>query len=196
MRSFSCLLGRNYFVMLALSLGCACSPSRVSTPRTEVPPIADGHEAARRLAQAQELARVGDYVRAEQYAESALENGATAASVEPLLLEVCIRDQRYRAAIDHGESYLKRNPKDDAVRELLATLHVVLGHADSARRELEIVLQHHPDLPSAHYKLGVLLRDELSSLSEADRHFREYLRLDPHGPYAAEVQSSLLTRLP
>ncbi len=134
-------------------------------------------------------------MRAEQYAESALESGANPAEVEPLLLEVCIKDRRYRAAIDHGESYLKRNPQDDAVRQLLATLYAVLGHSDNARRELDIVLKHRPEWPSAHYELGVLLRDELSDYADADHHFREYLRLDPNGRHAAEVRSSLLMRI-
>lgn len=185
---------RSLLVGAALA-SAACATTRPTALRPEAPTSTHAREGAQRLEQAQRLARIGDYVRAEQYAESALDNGVNPNEVEPLLLEVCIRDRRYRAAIDHGEGYLKRNPEDDGVRQLLATLYAVLGHADNARRELEIVLQHRPDLPSAHYELGVLLRDGLSDLADADHHFREYLRLDPKGPHAAEVKSSLLMRL-
>jgi tetratricopeptide (TPR) repeat protein len=195
MKHFVRSVSRASLLIGALSANVACTTTRARAPRTELPDSAHGQESAQRLKQARQLARVGDYVRAEQYAESALDGGANPAEVEPLLLEVCIKDRRYRAAIDHGEGYLKRNPHDDAVRQLLATIYAVLGHADNARRELEIVLQHRPDSPSAHYELGVLLRDVLSDFADADRHFREYLRLDPNGPHAAEVKSSLLMRL-
>jgi Tfp pilus assembly protein PilF len=113
----------------------------------------------------------------------------------PLILEACIRDQRFRAAIDHGQNYLKRHPNDHAVRLLMSSLHGVLGETDVARRELETVVEAEPNWSQAHYALAVLMRDELGDHAAADRHFREYLRLEPNGAHRAEAADSLLARI-
>jgi tetratricopeptide (TPR) repeat protein len=144
---------------------------------------------------ARALLESGDYGRAEQYAEFAARNGAKAEVVMPLILEACIRDQRFRAAVEHGQHHLKRHPSDHAVRLLLASIHGVLGEPDLARRELERVIAARPDWAQAHYALAVLLRDEIGNLSEADAHFREYLRIEPDGMHRAEAEGSLLSRV-
>jgi Tfp pilus assembly protein PilF len=147
------------------------------------------------LASARALLDAGDYGRAEQYAEFAARNGAKAEVVVPLVLEACIRDQRFRAAVEHGRHHLKRHPTDDAVRLLVASIHCVLGEPDLARREFERVIEDHPDWAQAHYALAVLLRDDLGDFSRADEHFREYLRLAPGGSHRAEAAGSLLSRV-
>jgi len=48
----------------------------------------------------------------------------------------------------------------------------------------------------AHYLLGVVARDSENDVVEADRHFREYLRIEPNGSHAEEAKASLLKRLP
>ena len=79
---------------------------------------------------------------------------------------------------------------------MLATLYIGLAENEAARRELERVLALAPNHAAAHYTLAVLLRDELGHHGQADEHFREYLRLDPHGRHAEEAGSSLLQRVP
>ncbi|MGC4067147.1 MAG: hypothetical protein QM784_21410 [Polyangiaceae bacterium] len=147
------------------------------------------------LTSARNLLEAGDFGRAEQYAEFAARNGAKAEAVVPLVLEACIRDQRFRAAVEHGRYHLKRHPSDDAVRLLVASIHGVLGEPDLARREFERVIEDHPDWAQAHYSLAVLLRDEVGDFSAADAHFREYLRLAPEGAHRAEAAGSLLSRV-
>jgi len=48
----------------------------------------------------------------------------------------------------------------------------------------------------AHYLLALVSRDMDNDVLEADRHFREYLRLEPSGPHADEAKASLLSRVP
>jgi hypothetical protein len=48
----------------------------------------------------------------------------------------------------------------------------------------------------AHYLLGVVSRDADNDVVAADRHFREYLRLEPNGSHVEEAKSSLLRRVP
>jgi tetratricopeptide (TPR) repeat protein len=47
----------------------------------------------------------------------------------------------------------------------------------------------------AHYLLAVVARDTENDVVEADRHFREYLRFEPHGAHAEEARASLLKRV-
>ncbi len=47
----------------------------------------------------------------------------------------------------------------------------------------------------AHYLLGVVARDLEHDVVEADRHFREYLQIEPNGTHAEEVKGSLLKRV-
>jgi tetratricopeptide (TPR) repeat protein len=48
----------------------------------------------------------------------------------------------------------------------------------------------------AHYLLAVVARDSENDVVEADRHFREYLRIEPNGSHAEEAKSCLLKRMP
>jgi tetratricopeptide (TPR) repeat protein len=181
--------------VISLLLFSACVRSGESGPEAQSGADAGERAAAPLISHARALARMGDYVRAEQYVETARQRGAGDDETVPLLLEVCIRDQRYRSALEHGTSYLKRRPSADAVRLLIATLYAVLGEAEAARRELQILLDRKPDTPQAHYRLALLLRDDLGDPRSADLHFREYLRLAPSGAHAEEVERALLTRL-
>jgi tetratricopeptide (TPR) repeat protein len=53
-----------------------------------------------------------------------------------------------------------------------------------------------PLFAQAHYLLAVVARDTENDVVEADRHFREYLRIEPNGSHAEEAKSSLLKRMP
>ena len=53
-----------------------------------------------------------------------------------------------------------------------------------------------PDDAKAHYALAILARDSENDVVGADRHFREYLRIEPNGAHAEEARASLLRRMP
>jgi tetratricopeptide (TPR) repeat protein len=142
------------------------------------------------------FAAVGDLTRAEDYLAAALDAGADARQVMPLLLDVCVRSARYRSAIQHGENHLRRHPSDLRTRLVVGTLHAALGEPKQARAQLEQVVEAKPDEAQAHYVLAVVARDADNDVVEADKHFREYLRIEPNGSHAEEARASLLKRMP
>jgi len=148
------------------------------------------------MERAHEFADAADYTRAEQYLNLAAKNGGDSTQIIPLLIDVCVRDQRYRAALEYAEEHLRRHPRSDRLRYVEATLLKALGDVAKARQELERVLDTDPNFADAHYTIAVLLRDELGSHLDADRHFREYLRLAPRGQHAEEAGESLLQAMP
>ena len=141
------------------------------------------------------FASVGDLTRAEQYLTSALDRGGDADKIAPVLLQVYIDGQRFRLAIEFCERSLQKNPKNLKLRFLLGTLDNAIGDGSSAREAFETVVQSDPNHAEAHYSLAVILREEHNA-DGADRHFREYLRISPKGPHAAEARGSLLTHVP
>ncbi|HEY0465835.1 MAG TPA: tetratricopeptide repeat protein [Polyangiaceae bacterium] len=145
---------------------------------------------------AQQFADAADYTRAEQYLNLATKHGGNPAQVMPLLIDVCVRDQRYRAALQYAEEHLRQHPRSYRLRYIEATLLRALGDIAKSRQELQRVLDASPDYADAHYSMAVLLRDQLGSYIEADRHFREYLRLAPGGQHAEEAGESLLEAMP
>ena len=142
------------------------------------------------------FAAVGDTTRAEEYLAAALDQGASPNEVLPLLLQVCIQTGRYRSAIQHAENHLRKNPEDVRTRFVLGTLYAALGETQDAKSTLEKVIAVRPDESKAHYALAVLARDNESDVVSADRHFREYLRIEPEGSHAEEARASLLKRMP
>jgi len=167
----------------------------------EKPPQTEGGNAERQqvatwMQRAHQLADAADYTRAEQYLNLATKHGGDPAQVMPLLIDVCVRDQRYRAALQYAEEHLRRHPRAYRLRYIEATLLRALGDIGKSRQELQRVLDASPEYADAHYSMAVLLRDQLSSYVEADRHFREYLRLAPRGQHAEEAGDSLLDSMP
>jgi len=142
------------------------------------------------------FAAVGDLTRAEEYLAAALDQGANPKEILPLLLDVCVRGGRYRSAILHAEAHLRRNPTDQATRLVVGTLYAALGEDKEAHEALQQVVDARPDDAQAHYVLAVLARDNENDVVSADRHFREYLRIQPNGAHAEEARASLLKRMP
>jgi tetratricopeptide (TPR) repeat protein len=138
------------------------------------------------------FASIGDLTRAEQYLTAALDRGGDAATITPVLLQVFIDGQRFRLAVEHCERALQKDPRNLRLRFLLGTLYNATGDPDLARAAFETVVEADPNQGEAHYSLAVLLR-EAHNIEAADRHFREYLRISPKGPHAAEARGSLLT---
>jgi tetratricopeptide (TPR) repeat protein len=142
------------------------------------------------------LVAIGDLVRAEQYLTAAIERGADEAKVTPVLMRVCLEGKRYRAAIDYGEAYLRKHPKDSRLRYLLGTLYYAIGDTARAREQLSQVTQEMPDHADAHYALAVVLYDGEHDVVAADKHFRAYVQLAPNGPHADEARAAMLRSVP
>ena len=184
---------RHVPLLLTLCLG-ACARS------VKAPDVESRSEAERQVStlmqRAHLFADAADYTRAEQYLNLATERGGDPKQVMPLLIDVCVRDQRYRAALQYAEEHLRQHPRSYRLRFIEATLLRALGDVARSRQELQRVLDASPEYADAHYSMALLLRDELGSYLEADRHFREYLRLAPRGQHAEEVGDSLLEVMP
>jgi tetratricopeptide (TPR) repeat protein len=148
------------------------------------------------LARGKAFAALGDTTRAEEYYAAALEAGAPDRDVVPLLLEVCVRDQRYRVAIEYARSYIDKHPDDIQCRYILGTLYQAVGDGKSARTELEAVVTRAPDRADPHFALALVLRDDERDLVAAESHFKEYLRLAPNGSHADEARASLMRAMP
>ena len=166
------------------------------------------------------FAAIGDHTRAEEYLASGIEAGADPRDVLPLLMDVCVKTGRYRSAIQHGENHLRKHPHDMRTRVMVGALYAAINESSRAKEQLEQVVR--PDAfpiattspdaggrsaePSsngpvrlqaqAHYLLAVVARDSDNDVVGADRHFREYLRIEPNGSHAEEAQAALLKRVP
>lgn len=143
----------------------------------------------------QNFAVVGDTTRAEQYLAAAIDRGADPKKVLPLLLEVCVRDGRFQMAIEYARPYVEKHPNDSNVRYLLATLYSAVGDGQHAREEASSVVEARPNDADPHFLLGTLLRDQ-KDLVGADKQFREYLRIAPHGAHSDEARQALLKEVP
>ena len=137
------------------------------------------------------LMQQGDYVRAEQYFNAAMDKGYPEDELMPLLLDVCVRGSRLVAALGYGEPYLARNPQKWSLRVLIGSIHMSLGHGRDASRELERAIADAPEEPpSAHYLLAVLYRQG-GDLTRSRGHFARYLSLEPDGPHGEEARAEV-----
>lgn len=180
-------LSRPLLVATLLLAGCASGPK--PEPVNQAAPVKDNRPASELVARGREAASRGDAVRAEQYLSLAIEEGADRRVVLPMLLQACLRSSHLRAALNHAEPYLLDHPEDDALRYLVATIHLGLGQAVAARRELGLLLQRNESNPEAHYLLGII--DSPSNLNAARAHFLEVLRHSKDDEQKIEVQSRL-----
>ncbi|HVW25511.1 MAG TPA: tetratricopeptide repeat protein [Polyangiaceae bacterium] len=129
-------------------------------------------------------------MRAEQYLSAAIDRGYDRGKALPLLLRVCLSSSRLRAALTHAEPYLRDHPEDDALRYIVAIVHMGLGKMDEARLDLTELLHHDGNNAEAHLLLGIL--DSRTDAAAARDHFRSYLDLAPHGEHAGEARSRLV----
>jgi tetratricopeptide (TPR) repeat protein len=164
--------------------------------RSRAEAIERARDPAEALRKAQAFASVGDLTRAEQYLRLAISGGADEREVTPLLVQVCVRDQRYLDAVQHVEGYLRHHPDDYRLRFVLASLEAAVGNHQRAHDEYEKVLTKEANNAEVHYALAVMLRDNLASFAQADQHFRAYLRLRPSGGHAEEARAALLEVVP
>lgn len=185
--------GLNLMVALAicgLASGCASAPER--RLRADVRTFQNEQSPAKLSARGRAFAAMGDTTRAREYFDAALEAGGDERVLTPLLLAVCVRDGRYRLAIDYAEQFVRKHPRDPRMRFVLGTLRAGVGEPIAAEAEFAKVIASSPDNPAAHYALAVLLRDQRDDPLGADQHFRAYLQLQPDGEHSEEAKSSLL----
>ena len=174
--------------------GCAKAPQQKAQQYGEI--IRRETTPARLQARGEAAAMAGDLTRAEQYFVAAMKSGGPERLLITRLLVVCTTDNRYPAAATYGEEYLHRHPGDTEVRYAVSTIYIGLGDLTRARDGLRTVVEERPDLADAHYALASVLRDSGESLLDADKQFREYIRLSPAGEYAEAARASLLKSVP
>lgn len=133
----------------------------------------------------------GDLLRAEQYLGAARERGYDRSSIVSWLVRVCVASSRYQSALSHSNDYLRDHPSDWPLRLVVASIHEALGNLDRAELELERVVKARPDAALPHYRLAMLYGRREATRMKAPDHLREYLRLAPSGPHAAEVRAVL-----
>ncbi|MEQ9323059.1 MAG: tetratricopeptide repeat protein [Polyangiaceae bacterium] len=175
------------------SSGCGAAASE---PSAQADVMREEKTPDKLIARGRAFAKVGDLTRAEQYLAAALDAGAEVDVALPMLLRVCIAEQRYRAAIAYGEPYLKKRPDDTRLRFVIASLYSNIGETVTAREHLEKVVEAQPDNAEVHFAMGMLALESDGDMVTADGHFREYLRLEPQGTHAAEARSHLLRSMP
>ena len=175
-------------------LGCAKGTQQRARETNEI--LRRETTPERLQARGEAAAMAGDLTRAEQYFVAAMKAGGDERALITRLLVVCVRDNRYPAAATYGEEYLHRHPGDTEVRYAVSTVYIGLGDLTRARDGLRTVVEERPDLADAHYALASVLRDSGESLLDADKQFREYIRLSPTGEYAEAARASLLKSVP
>jgi predicted Zn-dependent protease len=140
------------------------------------------------------LSREGDSVRAEQYLAASLSEGYDWEVALPLLMRVCLTGSRLRAALNYASPYLKKYPDAVWLRYLVATVYLGLGQPLHAREQLLSIQGMPPYEARTQYLLGQTEWEGFGDAQAAARHYREYLRLEPNGPYARELAEWLDAR--
>lgn len=181
------------FAAIAHAAACASSSTKMES---QVAIVKEEQSPDKLLARGRVFARIGDYTRAEQYLAAALDAGAEAKVVLPLLLRACLAEQRYRAAIAYAEPQLEKKPDDFKLRFVLGSLYAAIGDTAEAREHLSQVVKERPDYAEVHFAMGRLALDAEGDRVAADGHFREYLRLMPDGSHAEEARGYLLRTVP
>jgi tetratricopeptide (TPR) repeat protein len=178
-------------VVLLCLAACGATNERAKNAET----IQREEQADKLVDRGKAFASMGDTTRAEQYFAAALDHGADEAKILPMLLETCVRDGRFEAAIEYAKPYLRKHPNDIKTHYVLGTLYSAVGNGRDARDEIDLVVKAQPEDADPHYLLGVLLKDDKDWVG-ADAQFREYLRISPHGAHAEEARASLLREVP
>jgi tetratricopeptide (TPR) repeat protein len=185
----ACATGKSTTAGAAAADVAMTAPKLTAAPTTTAP---DPWSGAGLFAEGLAAKAAGDVARAEQYFAAALERGYPIAEVMPALLSASIGADRFDSALYYAHAHLINNPKDVALRYLVASLHLAVGQNARAREQLELLTEVSPQHPQAHYLLAILARDDRHDASNARRaaqEFTRYLALAPDGRHAAEARS-------
>lgn len=196
-----------FAALISAAFVVACAPTAAQKAEADMASIRKESDAKTLVERGKGFAAIGDPTRAEEYLASGIEAGADPRDVLPLLIDVCVKTGRYRSAIQHGENQLRKHPHDMRTRVVVGALYAAINESKQARQVLEHVVADARDAevppppvpPSlraqAHYLLAVVARDGENDVVDADRHFREYLRIEPGGAHAEEAKASLLKQV-
>lgn len=142
------------------------------------------------LATAAQMEDEGHLAAAVELYRTALVVAGPDAEVCFLLAELLYRQgdvpaarERYYMAIELDEDYVE-------ARANLGCVLAETGQLELAIAAFEGALSYHGDYPDVHYHLARTL-DELDQRPQAERHWREFLRLAPDSPWAAEARERL-----
>ncbi len=174
----------------------ACAPSQGERAHSQLRTLAQATRWQELYERGRAFAAVGDFTRAEEYFAAALESGGDSQKLIPLLLYCCMQDGRFLLGAQYAEEHLRKHPADYRTRFVLGSIYAGLGEVGPAERELKRVVATNPDEADARFALGKILWDSEKNFAEADRQFREYLRLAPTGAHAAEARDHLLHTVP
>jgi Flp pilus assembly protein TadD len=192
----SCSLQKLAFVIVMMAGISACAARQGQDVRANIDVMQRERTSDKLLERGRAFAAVGDHTRGQQYLSLALDAGGEPSVVLPLLIRVCVEGERFLAALDYARAYLKKNPDDARLRFVVASLEAAVGDAMVALAQLRLVTEASPEDAEAHFALASLLRDSRGDPYEADRHFRDYLRLLPAGAHAPEARAALLKAVP
>lgn len=176
-------------LLVLVVLGLPACGSAVQAPAGPASPDSGEADAAWLFVQGTAAAARGDGVRAEQYLTLARDRGYPAERVLPALLKVCLGSSRLRAALDYAEPHLRQHPEQDALRFLVANIHVGLGQPDEALAELGRLTDRNPRFERAYFLRALLLAER--DAPAAIEALRTYLDLTPRGEHAAEARGRL-----
>ena len=181
--------------MSLLGVAAGCVPTREAQMQDRIETSRRESEPTLLRERAQAYAEMGDYTRATQYLRAALAGGGDAEQILPLLVELEIKDQSFRAAAQHLVEHLRSHPKDVRGRFVLGSLFTALGQPQDAERELLYVLAASPNDAEATFALAVVYRDFIGNYARADDYFRRYLDLQPSGRHREEAAASTFFRV-
>lgn len=173
---------------LLLLLGAsACNDSQLEPRSASTEQAEQAPDASALFHMAEQQARQGDNLRAEQYLLAAQRAGYPQQQTLPVLLTVCLAQGRLRSALGHAEPYLRDHPNDHRLRQLVAAIYLGLGEVARGFRELQRVEEQAPGYAPAKYLLGVIADESFADTEAAQHYFEQYLKLEPHGEHAAET---------
>ena len=173
-----------------LLLGAGCQRASLP-PRTDLRQAMGAVNAEQLFHEGVVHARLGDFLRAEQYLTAARARGYDETEIVSWLVRICVTSNRYHSALAHAEPYLRRNPHDWPLRFVVANLYDALGDTERAGAELRAVVAAAPDEPLPQYRLAVFYSERSVARDEAQQALENYIRLDPSGRYAAEARARL-----
>ena len=136
------------------------------------------------------LAR-NDLIRAEQYFTAAAARGYDPRKTTPLIVEACVRSNRFSSALAHAEPYLAQHPNDWRLRLVVATIQLGMGRPREAEQHVRLVTESRPDEPLAHFLLGTIALEHHQDDEAARTHLAAYLSLAPEGEHAEAARSAL-----
>ncbi|MCP4446730.1 MAG: hypothetical protein GY811_15490 [Myxococcales bacterium] len=179
------LLGATLSALLVFG---ACGSRHDGAVRSAKDPLIDAG-AEELFSEGMEYARLGDFIRAEQYIVASVDRGYDREAALPVLIEVCVKSSRYDSALSHALPHLEREPDNWRLRVVVATLYSALGNGQRARAELQRVIIDQPNEAGPHFTLGKLLWE--STPKAAARHLERYVELSPEGEHASEARALL-----